>query len=171
MIYLPKRFYTGVGSRIVPLDVRLEMRRYAMQLRDMWFTVRTGDADGCDKVFRRSVRGSERKVYAPESILNDDRHWSYEEVLKYIPKDRKNFYRWKPYVRALIARDMMQVLGDCGTQPSEFLLCYAPSLDYADSSSGGTGYAIRCALAHNVPVYNLFSEEDTTLFDQYINSL
>jgi hypothetical protein len=55
---------------------------------------------------------------------------------------------------------MMQVLGRSGDTPSLFLVCWTP----AGTDDGGTGYAVRCARAHAVPVYNLKNPTDVVLF-------
>ena len=81
-----------------------------------------------------------------------------------MPNDRGDFSTFSSYVQGLLARNMMQVLGEEGNKSVRFVLCYAPSLVYINSTAGGTGYAIRCALAHNIPVYNFFEDKQCCNF-------
>lgn len=168
MPHIP-RMYTGVGSRKIPAEAYTTLLDYAMELNLIGFSCRTGDAAGADQAFREGT--VEPIVYSPKHLLKKPEHWAYEEVKKHMPSDRYGFDNWSAFVKALLARNMMQVLGDCGTIPSEFLLCWAPSNDYSDSSSGGTGYAIRCALAHNIPVYNLYLHIDRIEFTMFFDML
>lgn len=59
--------------------------------------------------------------------------------------------------RELHARNVHQVLGaDCST-PSKFAICWTPDGAQTDTTkaTGGTGQAIRIAVAYGVPVFNL----------------
>jgi hypothetical protein len=149
------KIYTGVGSRKISSETIELLTGFILRLNKLDYCCRTGDAKGCDALF---VKHSKRVyAYSPANIDYND--WTLQEVLKYIPNDRNGFQNWKPYVQNLLRRNMMQVLGPDGDKPSEFLICWAPSTYYLDSSAGGTGYAIRCALAHEIPVYNLFDHK------------
>jgi hypothetical protein len=59
------------------------------------------------------------------------------------------------FIKALLARDMQQILGADGETPCDFVVCWTP--DGLDS--GGTGYAIRCATDYGIPVYNVQTKE------------
>ncbi len=144
------RFYAGIGSRNTPEDVLVLMTKLAIGLEALHYVLRSGDAKGADKAFQKGA------VYKEIFLSKDAKPWAIEEVKKYIPTDRSGFDNWTPYVKGLLARNMMQVLGKNGDQPVSFVLCWAPSLCYTDSSSGGTGYAIRCAIAHSIPVWNMY---------------
>lgn len=68
------QYYTGVGSRNVPDDVRIKLAQYAVWLYSQGMICRTGDADGCDAVFRKH---SKRCIaYSPKDVINDQNHWS-----------------------------------------------------------------------------------------------
>jgi hypothetical protein len=85
-----------------------------------------------------------------------------------MPSDRDDFKMWKPYVKGLMARNMMQILGKYGAKKVDFVSCWTPSIYYNDSSSGGTGYAIRCAILNKIPIYNLKDLDIFQLTKQYI---
>lgn len=59
--------------------------------------------------------------------------------------------RLSPGVRALMARNVHVLLGADLDSPATFFLCWTPG----GETVGGTGHAIRVALAHGIPVVNL----------------
>ena len=155
------KYYTGIGSRETPEETLNLMGLLAKRLVDKGYTLRSGGAKGADAAFEWGVDFSSnpaaKEIYRPE----DAKPWAYDYVEKYcMPSDRKGYANWKPYVKGLLARNMMQVLGTDGQTPVEFVICWTPGLDYSTSAVGGTGYAIRCALHNNIPVYNLYDKDD-----------
>ena len=156
------KYYAGIGSRKTPSNVLDRIRNYSRELGELGYHLNTGDAIGADAAF---IRGT-TLAGSPKTILksNDALPWSFIEVQRHLPSDRRGFENWKPFIKGLVARDMMQVLGTNGDEPVEFVLCYTPTTEYSCSLSGGTGYAIRCALAYDIPVYNLFIQEDEEKF-------
>jgi hypothetical protein len=148
------QYYAGIGSRQTPYQILELMEKIAIKLSEVGYILRSGGAIGADRAFER---GAYESGYSAMEIFQakDAKPWAYDEVKKHMPTDRSGFDSWKPYVKGLLARNMMQVLGENGDSPVEFVACWTPSDNYSDSSSGGTGYAIRCALAHNIEVYNL----------------
>ena len=146
------RYYAGIGSRKTPREVCEEMEEIAKELYDRGFILRSGGARGADSAFERGA-GEAKAIYRPDDIIPE---WCYFEVAIHVPPNRPPFNHMKTYTQNLLARNMLQVLGDSGEDPSEFVVCWTP----ADSKLGGTGYAIRCAIAHKIPVYNLRNESD-----------
>jgi hypothetical protein len=66
---------------------------------------------------------------------------------------------------------MMQVLGADGNSPVEFLVCWTPKGDWMSSEVGGTGYALRCALTNNIPIFNLGYEDQKVFFENHLRSI
>jgi hypothetical protein len=155
------KFYAGIGSRQTPPDILEFMEKVAIKLDSDGYILRSGGAEGADRAFERGVSNPNKKqiFYAKHAPL-----WAFDEVKKYIPTDRSGFDGWSPYVRKLLARNMCQILGENGDSPVEFVVCWTPSTVYTDSSAGGTAYAIRCALAYNIPVYNFVIPNVLTLW-------
>lgn len=147
------KYYAGIGSRATPPEILTLMTGLSAKLSGLGFILRSGGAKGADKAFEQ--KAAQKEIFKS----NDAQPWAFEEVQKYIPTDRSGFNTWTPYVQGLLARNMMQILGRDGDKPVKFVLCWTPSLVYTDSSSGGTGYAIRCALAHDISVYNFLDGE------------
>ena len=158
------KFYSGIGSRQCPPEILDKFRKLAKILESLGYTLRTGDASGADEAFRCSVVN--KIVYKSK----DAKDWAFDLVKKCMPEDREGFDYYKPYVKGLLARDMMQILGDDGKTPSEFVLCWTPSVEYKTSLCGGTGYAIRCALDHQIPVFNLKNKEDLENIKKHIKN-
>ena len=168
-------YWTGVGSRHnVPPDILKRMAKYSSILEGWGYILRTGDALGCDKAFSQGVKNSKNKIVL-RSI--DAQPWGFEYVRHCLPIDRPpyddptGYIGWDPYVRGLLARNMQQVLGDDGKTPSKFLACWTPEGDYNTSKVGGTGYAIRCALKNNIPVYNFVYPDQIKLFEEMLRNI
>jgi hypothetical protein len=149
-----KDTYTGVGSRKTPPAVLEQMTKIAMFLAELGYTLRSGGAEGADKAFERGARV--KQIFTPKGDIPG---WAFVEIRKHIPPGR-DFDRFRPYVQRLLARNMMQVLGWKGDEPSDFLVCWT----MAGKDDGGTGYAVRCAHAHGVPVYNLRNVDEELKF-------
>ena len=149
-------YYAGIGSRKVPHDIFEIFQNLASKLETLGWKLRTGDATGSDTAFRWGVKNQNNiEIF---SSLHGHQQWAYDEVKTCMPIDRDNFDNWNYYIKGLMARNMMQILGVNGNKPVQFVICYTPSFEYNTSECGGTGYAIRCALKHNIPIYNLLDE-------------
>jgi len=146
-------FFTGVGSRRGISNEILNLLGICTRklTEENGLVLFTGDAEGVDKVCWKNAHKSYRVGFSS----SDAQPWAFDEIRRHMPNDRGSFDTFTSYVQGLLARNMMQVLGENGDERSKFVLCWAPSLFYADSSAGGTGYAIRCALYHSIPVFNL----------------
>lgn len=164
--------YAGIGSRETPPDICALMREIAFKLACHDWILRSGAARGADSAFEEGALSSfhavQPEIYLPEPGWN-----LRPNRPPYIPKPSREAYQvtakhhpaWhkvKPNARALHARNAHQVLGRDLQSPARFVICYTP--DGADGihvltsqRTGGTGQAIRIAVAHNVPVFNLFN--------------
>jgi len=143
--------YTGIGARRVAQEYLDLAGAFAGRMSQRGYTLVTGDAEGMDKAFWKGADPGMRKRFRS----CDAKPWAYEMAARYLPDDRSGFENWKPYVQGLMARNMMQVLGENGNEPSDFVICFTPVLYYHNSDCGGTGYAVRCALDHGIPVFNM----------------
>lgn len=159
-----KRFYAGIGSRNTPLGIQSLMMQIAEKLSEQGYVLRSGGADGADRAFES--KAGDKEIFYP----NDAKPWAIKEVQKYLPTDRSNFNKWKPYVQNTVARNMMQILGEDRNAPVGFVVFWAPSEQYQDSSAGGTGYGVRCAIDYQIPIYNLYNKNTLEEFLDLINS-
>ncbi|KKK66924.1 hypothetical protein LCGC14_2959220 [marine sediment metagenome] len=144
------KIYAGIGSRKTPKGVLEMMERTASRLARTGWILRSGGAEGADSAFERGCNhaGGQKQIFR----ARDAKKWAFVEAEKHMPANRPPFKTWKPYVRGLIARNMMQILGENGDSPVNVVLCWTPA---KIKDGGGTGYAIRCALSRSISVYNL----------------
>jgi hypothetical protein len=157
---MPK-YYTGVGSRKTPILILKELVNIARRLDETGHILRSGGAAGADYAF--DVGAKSKEIYGTANVPD----WCFTEVKKYLLPNKPSFNLMKPYIQKLLARNMMQVLGRDGKTPSEFLVCWTP----LGTEDGGTGYAIRCARAHGVKIYNLAKTEDKKEFYEFIEKI
>lgn len=142
--------YAGIGSRETPSEVLGWMSWLSGFLSKKGFTLRSGGAKGADSAFEKNA--TRKEIFLPTGEIPS---WCFVKVQKYLPQGY-NWTKMKPYVKNLLARNMMQILGRDGKSPVDFVICWTKD----GKDSGGTGYALRAAQDHQIPIYNLFNEQD-----------
>ncbi|HME54921.1 MAG TPA: hypothetical protein VKM55_22135 [Candidatus Lokiarchaeia archaeon] len=171
-------YYSGIGSRTTPQDIIERMIEIASSIWTKYhFILRSGHAKGADQAFELGcdkVKG-DKEIYLPWSGFEGSAskytrpiQEAYDIAKMYystIP-DRPPWDGLKPGVRALIARDSHQVLGPQLTVLSSFVVCWTLDARFG----GGTGYALRIAVDHSIPVFNLASCTDESIYE-YCNNL
>jgi hypothetical protein len=165
---MSKRFiYAGIGSRKTPKPSLDLMHKVAAFLAREGWILRSGGAVGADTSFEEGCNsaGGEKEIFVAPKIRALDDEWAYQEAEKHIPANRPPFATWKPFTRALIARNMMQVLGLNGDSPVDMIVCWTQA-DVQDG--GGTGYAMRCAASRNIPIYNLNTPADLARVESWL---
>jgi hypothetical protein len=143
------KYYTGVGSRKTPPEIRLLMTKIAKKL-SATHMLRSGGAIGADQAFEAGA-GSNKKIY----VASDATEAAKTVAAKYHPV----WYRLSDFVKKLHGRNAFQVLGDDLATPSKFLVCWTPdgcvSHETRALRTGGTGTAISIASENGVTVFNL----------------
>lgn len=167
--------YAGVGSRRTPTDVCELMTRTAAALKRQGWTLRSGHAPRADQAFEAGA-GDDAEVYLPWASFEADVSLGGAKVLSGPTTAAVDMaQRYHPYwyglgwaSRLLHARNMHQVLGKDLDAPAAFVLCWTSdgSLDGAGRGSGGTGQALRVAVAEDVHVFNLKLDVDRELFER-----
>jgi len=161
--------YAGIGSRNAPQNILEFMEKIASILEQCDYVLRSGKAKGSDKAFERGVRNPKNKEIFTH---RDAKPWAYVTVKKYLPEDRPaTFDSWNDYVKGLLARNMMQILGKLGDKPVKFVVCWTPIGDYNTSDVGGTGYALRCAIDRGIPTYNLNYPQQLEAFKKLLKKI
>jgi hypothetical protein len=164
-----KLYYCGIGSRKVPIKIGNWMTSISGILEQCGYTLRSGKALGSDTFFEKGVKNPDNKEIF---IHSDAKPWAFAVVKRYMPNDRPDtFDSWDAYVKGLLARNMMQVLGENGEEPVKFVVCWTPQGDYQSSDVGGTGYALRCALDHGIPTYNLNYPDQMNAFKDLMRDI
>lgn len=158
-------YYAGIGSRETPKNVLKIMEILGEFLSDKAH-LRSGGASGADQAF--ALKAKHKTIF----YAKDCKEWCLEMVTKYLPEGitKEKFYTWRPYVQQLLGRNMMQILGENGDSPVDFVICYC-DLDYQTFKSGGTGYAVRCALNHNIKVFNIKDKKQLTSLLKHIRAI
>jgi hypothetical protein len=158
------KYYTGIGSRQTPREVIQELWHISWRLYELGYTLRSGGAQGADTAFADPLPPDGKVIYRPKDGVPA---WAYTEVSKHMPPDRPQLGSMRAYVQDVLARNMLQVLGQDGDDPSEFLVCWTP----AGLDDGGTGYALRCAKAHGVVAFNLKDTGRREAFYSHIGAM
>jgi hypothetical protein len=161
--------YTGIGSRDIDEDVFDLLVVVSMELTLKGYTLRSGGADGSDTAFE--VPTNNKEIYLPWAKFNNndsqlimpDKHPAYE-----IAKNNHPVWdRLGPATKKLMARNVLQVLGNNLDSPSQFVVCYTKdgceSHVTRTSKTGGTGLAISVASKRNIPIFNLKNQTSIDL--------
>ena len=181
------KFYTGVGSRETPSEVLQVMTDLAYALASEDWVMRSGGADGADTAFLDGVEqwvdmsGLRSRlfaeVYLPWDRFNQGKHnrrspgvdWYHEATAEAVEISARVWDGWgqRPKnwddltfpTKALMSRNVHQVIGPACNCPSTMVVCWTPDgVNVGEDTShetGGTGHAIRVASMYPTKVYNL----------------
>lgn len=148
--------YAGIGSRETPDEICLLMTKIARHLKEKGYFLRSGGAEGADQAFEKGA-GSKAEIWLPKKELP---LWTSVFTDYFHPAPN----RLKEYPRQLMNRNAMQILGEFGSNPVNFVVCWTPD----GKDSGGTGQAIRIAQYYSIPVYNLYWDETQIKMEEKI---
>jgi hypothetical protein len=147
------KFYAGIGARKTPRDILQQMTVLGSELYDGGWTLRSGGAVGADKAFERF--GHRKEIFTANSTIPTKAFEIAEEL-------HPAWNNCKPFVKRLMARNVLQIMGQNLDSPVQFVVCL--TLDGCEShatrshKTGGTGQAISLASLMDIPVHNLFNE-------------
>lgn len=151
-----KMYYAGIGARKTPDNVLEEMRGVGFSFGVLDWVLRSGGAIGADSAFEQGCNecsGQKEIFYA---------HDANAEAMNIAKKHHPYWHNLSLYAKKLHARNCFQILGANLDTPCAFVLCWTP--DGADGvkiqtskDTGGTGQAIRIAVAYFIPVINMHS--------------
>ncbi len=168
---MSKKYYAGIGSRNAPDHVLVEMSTIAFSLSNRDFILRSGGATGSDSAFAAGAHSGLVEIFRPNDFVNPNGrfvfpNWVEEEVRKYCLECP--IEKMKPYIAALIKRNMMQILGKDGRTPVDFVICWVPTINPIDKDAGGTRYATRCAEEHGIPILNMRDRKHMRIINDVI---
>jgi len=165
------RHYAGIGSRETPLHIQEVMTMLSRYLHDRSYILRSGGANGADKAFEIGIpAGGNKEIYLPWKGFNgsDSPYFIlHEEAFEVAKKFHPAWNKLADPVKALMARNVYQVLGFDLDTPVEFVVCWTKD----GKDTGGTGQAIRIAKKYNIPVLNLYDEVALNKIKKRINYL
>lgn len=156
--------YAGIGSRLTPQSVMLDMQQFAYQASKKGWVLRSGGAPGADSAFEKGCDNAngKKEIFIPFQNFNYHRSPLYppspeaHELAKTI---HPVYNRLSIRAKALIARNMHQILGADLDTPVDCVVCWTSDgcesfLSY-NRHTGGTGSAIALASLHDIPVFNI----------------
>jgi hypothetical protein len=168
------KVYAGIGSRQTPVEMLSVAEAAAEALEALGWVLRSGHAPGADRAFE-SGAGRRAEVYLPwpsfersepleaDAIFDRPSLAAFTLAAQYHPA----WGRLKRGPRALMARNMHQILGLQLDSPVKFVLCWTPNA----AVTGGTGQAMRLALDRGIPIYNLAEGEHLWRVERMIESV
>lgn len=180
------KYFTGIGSRETPKEILELMREYSRIMALKGWSFRSGGADGADTAFLDGWWDAregdscipEGEIYLPWNGFNDFTIGDHccvlvtdkeiicrvQEILKLVHPAYDKLTRGP---LALHTRNVFQVLGKDLMTPSKGVVAYAKT-DSKGNPMGGTATAIKIALMHNIPVRNLYKEEDRKFIEDFV---
>lgn len=180
------KYYTGVGSRETPKEILDLMREYSRVMALKGWSFRSGGAYGADTAFydgwcdacfvNPELQSGE--IYLPWDGFND--YSKYDKNCRLVT-DKGIISQAQEILRpihpaydkltrgplALHTRSVYQVLGADLQTPSKGLVGYAKT-DKKGNPMGGTATAINLALRYEIPVRNLYKEEDRKFIEEFV---
>lgn len=161
--------YAGIGARATPHEQCATMRRLASHLGCRGYILRSGGAAGADTAFEEGAIavGARREIFVPWAGYNGRRDGISIEHMPALTRAREfaaaHHPAWRDLrdsVRALMTRNVFQILGADMAAPVKFVVCWAPKprVDAAGrvcDVEGGTGLAVRVAYSCRIPVFHL----------------
>ena len=152
--------YAGIGARVTPADILLEMSNLGMRLAMKGCVLQSGGAGGADSAFEQGcdlVGG--RKIIRQATL--------FDKALEHAARFHPNWEACDNNARGLHSRNSLVMLGDWLDTPVNFVVCWTEG----GQPVGGTGQALRIANApeYNIPVFNLAIAGHLQALDAWIN--
>lgn len=159
---------TGIGSRETPDYVCARFVEMGAEARERGWWVRSGHADGADYAFEQGAL-DHCIVYMPWMTFNKDKpilgkprsQELKDEVLKIVYKHEPYAEKLSNGVKLIKSRNVYQVLGENLQTPSDVVVCWTEEGQIV----GGTGLAIKIAMANDIPVLNVGDDETARNLD------
>lgn len=167
--------YAGIGARNTPTNIASMMKIIGMCFAIKGYTLNTGAAKGADQAFAEGAIsvGGKVNLFLPWPTYEKD-WWSKFAKVNIFVFNQKNkkaidsVFQYHPAagnlsrsVIALHARNYLIV------RPSKLVICYTKNGDII----GGTGQAMRIALARKIETLNLGKTEHRKKIHQMIKKM
>lgn len=173
---MSRLFYTGVGSRKTPKDILDFMVLCGKRLADLNYIGRSGGADGADTAFWEGFELCQKLDKKFEMYLPWDNFNNYNSYQKHIIDSSKtsNFQEAINLMKTvhpapnnlsrgatnLHGRNVYQVLGYNLDTPSNVCILFSKPNKNGDGVAGGTNTAYQLAKKYNIPIYNLYNDNE-----------
>jgi hypothetical protein len=153
--------YTGIGARETPEPFLSIADKLGRHMAQKGYLLRSGGAEGASTAFEKgcdSVMGK-KTIFLPWRGFNGNTS-SFFTIPDEAYSSMKDFnIAWETLSdsgKKLQARYALTILGQDLREPSTCVLCYTKS----GRQKGGTGRALKIALKHNVPIFDMGLYED-----------
>lgn len=133
--------YAGIGARATPERTLAFMADIATVLDSKGYTLRSGGAFGADSAFARGA--THKEIFTAKDATAAAR----QHASRFHPA----WGSLSEYVKNLMARNSMVILGRHLNDPVQFVVCWTPD----GRTVGGTGQSLRIAEAMQIPVLNM----------------
>lgn len=158
--------YAGIGSRETPESILKLMQDIAVELKKLGYRLCSGGALGADTAFAKG--DPDAQIYLPWAGYNGvEKPTMVGPTLEAITVAGTFHPAWhncKSGARKLHGRNMHILFGSKLDTPVDFVICWTKD----GKDSGGTGQAIRAAIANNIPVFNLQHTGVMTELNNYL---
>lgn len=150
--------YAGIGSRRTPPEILDLMVKVGEWLARKGYTLRSGAAQGADAAFERGcdLGNGAKEIFLPwpnfnghKSTFNNPDPVAMNMAAGYHPA----WGNCSQGARKLHARNVHQILGPGLRSPVKFVICWT-------DGTGGTEQALRIARHLDIPIFNLYKQED-----------
>lgn len=182
-----------VGSREAPEDILSLARRAGKAFCDAGFLGVSGEADGMDKAFHDGARNSQKynqvrfvsfipyngfrssatspKVYhdPANNIYDASKFSNIGRASEIAMQARGSFAGLGRGGIAAQSRNPFQVLSPTLVDPVIRLVCWAIPVGRSGKVRGGTNTAVMVAIANNVPVVNLYLDEQRMKLERWLD--
>lgn len=164
--------YAGIGARNTPAEILDVMESIGEQLALADWILSSGAAKGADSAFERGCdrANGAKKIYLPWEGYNNrvsgtnvfigSTFLTRQHAFKYHPNPGK----CSPAAMNLHARNSTILLGSNLDNPVDMVICWTSG----GRVQGGTGQALRIAMDHRIPIFNLAIDEDWDLLVQFV---
>lgn len=165
------KIYAGIGSRETPPLMCRAIEIFSRVLSEEGFKLRSGNAMGADQAFHRGASTHPCEIYLPWSSYNSLGLQPANtqvfrsptiEASRIAALHHPSWYSLNRPAQTLHARNSHIVLGlDCKS-PVDFVVCWTKG----GKGQGGTGQAMRIAVAREIPVFDLAVYNVRTIYEK-----
>ena len=162
-----EKYFAGIGARSTPKWALDMCQRICVDvMNEEGYILRSGGAKGADTAFEK---GAERSnIFTASSAKFSDLRDEYTKIAK---KHHPAWYKLSAYVRFLMMRNVMILLGPDESEPrSELVVCWTSK----GAVTGGTGHSLRVAQEYEIPVVNIAKfgdKEEQVDYDKVVASV
>ena len=148
--------FAGIGSQETPPDILELMKKISAQMYQKGHILRSGHAEGADLAFESQYPDNKEIFVARDATA---------EGIELASQFHPAWNRCNEYARKLHGRNSMIILGKNLDTPVDFVVAWTKKGQFV----GGTGLGLRMAYKREIPIYNLFFENDYTRLMEMIN--